>query len=138
MYAELETNLRTHLAGAVSGATVFGSMDFVDFSDPDNAPVIAVQVLWRGFDPGQRKQDALMGEHQFAVVVTLVGVRAKATERAAVQAGMLTIHQRLITWRPYENQPDAWAEFENGQVVEQGAVWQYQINITLPRAVVQP
>lgn len=137
MYADLEKSLIKHLTGAVSGAQMFGTMETVDFAS-ESAPGISVQVAWQGFSPDGRLRDVLQGNHQFAISVTVVGLRAKEAERVLVPKGLLEVHRRLISWRPNPDNPDDYPEIDQAGVAEQGAVWQYQINITLPRAVIQP
>lgn len=136
MWIELEEGLKTIATGAIPGAQVFGSFDPVDFSSP-NAPPLSIQVLWRGFPPGARKPYVLAGTHGFAVVVTALGLRAKAAEQRRLSDGLRELHERLMQWRPKPAQPDYYPEIEGGAVVDTGLAWQYQINLTLPGYVIK-
>lgn len=131
MYLTHESSLIAHLTGAVAGATVFGTLDFIDFASAD-APSIALQVAWDGYPVSNRTMDALAGSHQFSVALFVNALRIKPAERAAIAAGLEEIHRRLITWRPNPSIPDAVAEISGGQAAGVGTMWQYTINVSVP------
>ena len=137
MYLDLETSLKTALRGAMRGAEMFGTLDVVDLASTD-APPVSVRVVWRGLSPGSRKSNVLIGDHQFSVEATLVGLRAKDDQQKAFAAGVLEIHKRLIAWRPLPQTPDLYASIDSGQLQDSGGVFQYQINLTVPDVVIRP
>lgn len=137
MFVDLEKSLLDALHGAIPTAQMYGTFDSVDMASED-APPVAVRVSWRGFPVRQQKQDAIGGSHQFAVDVMVSGLRVKEADRKRIADGITTIYRRLIAWRPNPEWPDVFAEIESAGVAESGAVFQYQINLTVPGYVIRP
>lgn len=97
MFSTLETAIRTHLAGAIAGVPVMGTYDVVDLAGPD-APRLAMQVDYQGFDALENRPAAVSIGHRFAVHVLIDAGRARDTERAAAEAGLQTVIQRMLAW----------------------------------------
>lgn len=97
MFSALETQIRTHLAGAVPGASIYGTYDPIDLAGPD-ADRVAVQVEYQGFDALENKPGALTLGHRFATHVLVDTGRARDAERALAETGLQTIIRRLISW----------------------------------------
>lgn len=129
MFAAFETSLIALIDGAVAGAPVFGTWDFVDFTAP-GAPALAVKVSWGGYAIAQQLTDAVRGDQRFSVSVLVNQPRVNAAARAAAAAGIGTLIERLIGWRPVE---DTQAAIETaGEPGEEAGLWIYTINLTIP------
>lgn len=129
MFAAFETSLIALIDGAVAGAPVFGTWDFVDFTVP-GAPALAVKVSWGGFPISQQKDDAVRGDQRFAVSVLVNQPRVNAAARDAAANGIGTLIARLIGWRPLNDAPVAIDTA--GEPAEEAGLWIYTINITIP------
>ncbi|NMG56522.1 hypothetical protein [Aromatoleum aromaticum] len=134
MFTALETSLKDLLAGAVAGAPVFGTFDFLDFTG-QGAPTVAVRVDWAGFVPRSRKDDALLGDQQFAVTVVVNAIRVRPVDRAAAVVGIKTLLERLVGWRPREHLQ---VQIDPGAPsAEAPGLWLYTINLTIPDTVIR-
>ena len=136
MFVDLEKSLLDALHGAIPTAQMYGTFDFVDMASED-APPVAVRVAWRGFPVRQQKHDAISGSHQFSVDVMVSGLRIKPADQQRISNGIATIYRRLVAWRPRPEVQDVFAEIESAGVAESGAVFQYQINLTVPGYVIR-
>lgn len=129
MFDELETSLKALLEGAIVGAPVYGTFDYVDFTAA-GAPAVAVKVSWTGFRSAQQIKDAVRGDQRFAVEIIVNQIRVSTTARQAATTGIGTIIARLVGWRPKEDES---AEIDtNAQPDEAGGLWVYPINLTIP------
>ena len=134
MFAALEASLTTCLTGAITGATVFGTFDLVDFTAA-NSPDVAIRIDWGGYQPREQKDDAIRGDHQFDVSVIVNAARVSNTSRAAAVAGIKTILQRLIAWRPVH---DMQASITSGApAFASGGLWGYTITLTIPDTIIR-
>lgn len=129
MFDELEASLTTLLDGAVVGAPVYGTFDYIDFTAA-GAPAVAVKVSWAGFRSAQQIKDAVRGDQRFVVEIIVNQIRVSDTARQSATAGIGTIIARLVGWRPKEDES---AEIDtSAQPDEAGGLWVYPINITIP------
>jgi hypothetical protein len=97
MFSTLETAIRAHLANAIAGVAVMGTYDQVDLAATD-APRLAMQVEYQGFDALENRPAAVTLGHRFAVHVLVDAGRARDTERDAAEAGLQTVIQRMLAW----------------------------------------
>ena len=93
----LEQQVIAHLAGVVSGAQIFGTFDTSELVG-ESAPRLAVQVEYQGFDTLENRPQAVSLAPTFAVHFIVDAARARATERAAAQAGQAAAIKRLLAW----------------------------------------
>lgn len=97
MFSAIEQQIRTHIAGAVPGATIYGTYDPIDLAAP-TADRVAVQVEYQGFDALENRPGALTLGHRFAVHVVIDAGRARDVERVAAESGLQTVIQRMLSW----------------------------------------
>ncbi|HRQ59632.1 MAG TPA: hypothetical protein PLN31_19620 [Azoarcus taiwanensis] len=137
MFVDLEQSLIDTLRGVIPGAQMYGTFEAVDVASED-VPHVAVRVSWLGFPPQAQRPNALAGSHQFAIEVMVDGLRVMPAEQKRIADGITTIYQRLAAWRPHPDMSGEFAEIEAARVSESGAVFQYQINLTVPGYVIRP
>lgn len=133
MFAALEASLTALVDGAIAGAPVLGTFDFLDFTAP-GAPSVAVRVAWEGLQARSQKDDALLGDQRFSVSVVVNAIRVSSTARAAATAGIKTLLARLIGWRPDDKQP----QIDPATAPDEASgLWIYTINLTIPDTVLR-
>lgn len=134
MFAALESSLKTLLTDAIPGAPVFGTFDVVDFA-ATGAPGVAIRVDWGGFGKRGQKDDAMLGDQRFDVSIIVNAIRVSSTVRDAAVAGITTVLQRLIAWRPGD---DKQALIEPGAPGDgPGGLWAYPITLTISDTVIR-
>lgn len=131
MFDALETSLLALIDGAVSGAPVYGTFDYVDFTAA-GAPAVAVKVSWEGFPIQQQIPDAVRGDQRWSVSVIVNQPRVSPTARAAATAGIGTLIARLVGWRP-DAEEILRPQIDTAAPPDEAAgLWIYTLNITIP------
>ena len=129
MFDALEASLVAAIDGAVVGAPIYGTWDYIDFT-AQGAPSVGIKVSWDGYPIQQQTLDAVRGDQRFIVSVIVNQPRVNATARAAASAGIATLIGRLIAWRPVE---DTSAQIDTSAgPAEDAGLWVYSIAITIP------